>query len=115
MRSALVLMGGQGGRAVAVELFVVCLIVAAVGIASFREVARNGGRVPRASVYRTVGGTTCYTAEMVGAAVLFAGSSFGLYVVAVAMVTNFFFMISGSWLLLVGIDQDDELAGVRRP
>jgi hypothetical protein len=32
---------------------------------------------------------------------------FGLYAVAVAIVANFFFMISGSWLLLVGVSRDE--------
>jgi hypothetical protein len=109
MRCALVLMGGQGARAVAVELFVVCAVITAAGVASYRQVARGAERVPRASAYRTAGSITCYIVEMAGAAVLFAGSSRGLYVVAVAMVANFFFMISGSWLLLVGIGREETL------
>lgn len=58
-------------------------------------------------MYRTAGGIACYSIEMAGAAALFAGSAAGLYVVAVAMVANFFFMISGSWLLLIGVTRDE--------
>jgi hypothetical protein len=111
MRCALVLMGGQTGQAVAAELFVVCAIVASAGVWSFLEVRRAALCVPRGSIYRTVGGTTCYFAEMIGAVMLFLGSAAGLYVVAVAMVSNFFFMISGSWLLLVGVTRDESPTG----
>jgi hypothetical protein len=113
MRCGLVLMGGQGGRAVAAELFVVCAVVTVAGVSSFAQVSRQDQPVPRASVLRTAGGTACYVTEMVGAVVLFVGSSFGLYVVGVAMVANFFFMISGSWLLLVGIGHDETLQDVK--
>jgi len=113
MRCGLVLMGGQGGRAVASELFLVCAIITVAGVASFVEVARRHEPVPRASVYRTAGSITCYATEMVGAAMLFAGSSLGLYLVGVAMVANFFFMISGSWLLLVGVSRDETLQQAR--
>lgn len=107
MRCALVLMGGQSGRAVASELFVVCAVITAAGVSSFWQVSRAGRPVPRGSVYRTAGGITCYSIEMAGAAALFGGSTAGLYVVAVAMVANFFFMISGSWLLLIGVTRDE--------
>jgi hypothetical protein len=99
-------MGGQSGQAVAVELFAVCAVVSVAGVWSYLEVRRFAQIVPRASFYRTVGGTTCYVAEMLGAVALFMGAAVGLYVVAVAMVSNFAFMISGSWLLLVGVTRD---------
>ena len=107
MRCALVLMGGQDGRAVAFELFAVCMVVTLAGVWSFLVARRSGEPVPTSSVYRTVGGTSCYITEMLGAIALFFGFSVGLYVVGVAMVSNFFFMISGSWLLLVGVTRDE--------
>jgi len=112
MRCGLVLMGGQNGQAVAVELFVVCAIITAAGLWSFLEVRRAAPNVPRGSLYRTIGGTTCYVVEMLGAGALFLGSALGLYVAAVAMVSNFFFMISGSWLLLVGVSRDDAATAI---
>jgi hypothetical protein len=114
MRCGLVLMGGQGGRAVAAELFAVCAVVTAAGVGSFAQTFRQHRPVPRVSVPRTAGGIACYVTEMAGAVVLFLGSSFGLYVVGVAMVANFFFMISGSWLLLVGIGHDESLREASR-
>jgi hypothetical protein len=44
---------------------------------------------------------------MAGAAILLYGSISGLYVAAAAMVVNLYFMISGSWLLLVGVSRDE--------
>lgn len=84
------------------------------GLLSFRQVSRPGAQVPRATVLRTLGGTACYSAEMIGAAVLIAGHLAGLYLAAVAMVANFFFMISGSWLLLIGVSTDEAAAGTQK-
>lgn len=107
MRCALVLMGGQNGRAVGSELLIAAAALSVAGVLSFRQVTRSGAQVPRASVLRTLGGTACYIAEAIGAVVLIVGFSAGLYVAAVAMVANFFFMISGSWMLLVGVSEDE--------
>jgi hypothetical protein len=111
MRCSLVLMGGQNGQAVGSELLIASTALAVIGILSFRQVARSGASVPRASVLRTLGGTACYVAELIGAAVLIAGDIAGLYLVAVAIVANFFFMISGSWLLLVGVSAEEAMPG----
>jgi len=113
MRCSLVLMGGQSGQAVGSELLIASTALAVAGVLSFRQVSRSSAQVPRASVLRTLGGTACYLAEMIGAAVLIAGYVAGLYLAAVAIVANFFFMISGSWLLLVGVSTDEADAGTR--
>jgi hypothetical protein len=111
MRCSLVLMGGQNGEAVGSELLIASAALTVAGVLSFRQVARSGTRVPRASVLRTLGGTACYSAEMIGAAALVAGYVAGIYLAAGAIVANFFFMISGSWLLLVGVSTDEADAG----
>ena len=107
MRCGLVLMGGQSGRAVAAEIFVVCVAVTVAGLLSYWQVARRTVGVPQGSARRTVGSTCCYGAEMLGAVVLFLGSTAGLYLIGVAMVAIFFFTISGAWLLLVGISEEE--------
>ena len=110
MRCGLALMGGQNGRAVGAELFVVCAITAVAGVASFWQVSQIAEVVPLGSKLRTVGSIACYLTEMVGAAILFSGKSAGLYVVGVAMITNFFFFIFGSWTLLVGVGRGEARA-----
>jgi len=110
MRCGLVLMAGQSGRAVAVEIFVVCAAVSVAGLLSYWQVARRSEKVPQGSVLRTVGSTSCYGVEMLGAVVLFLGAVAGLYLIGVAMVAIFFFTISGAWLLLVGISEEEAAA-----
>jgi hypothetical protein len=105
-RCALVLMGGQSGQAVAFELFAVCALFGGSGFADFWQVVRDPEPTPRVFIYRWVCLIACYVVEMIGAVVLFLGFSAGLYVVGVAMVSSLYFMISASWLLLVGISQD---------
>jgi hypothetical protein len=113
MRCSLVLMGGQNGRAVGSELLIASAALAVAGIFSFRQVTRSGVQVPQSSILRTIGGTACYLAELIGASVLIAGDVAGLYLAAAAIVANFFFMISGSWLLLVGVSTDEAKAESR--
>jgi hypothetical protein len=50
-----------------------------------------------------VGSFACLVLEQVGALVLFFGFSWGLYVVAIGMMSSFIFMVTGAWLLLVGV------------
>ncbi len=107
MASALVLMGGQDHRAVGLELLIVSVVVAGGAIRSFTQVVKSGTSVPRSTLNRTVGSQICWLAQIVGGAILIAGSVSGLYVAAVAIVVNFYFMISGSWLLLVGVSTDE--------
>jgi len=116
MRCGLVLMGGQSGRAVAVEIFLVCALITGAGIRSFWPFwwrSGPGPAVPAGSVFRTIGATCCYLLEMAGAVVLFAGFALGLYLIGLAMVSIFFFAISGSWLLLVGVSRAAPEGSVR--
>jgi hypothetical protein len=44
-----------------------------------------------------------YLAELAGAAILFAGHIAGLYVASVALIVLLAYMISGAWLLIIGV------------
>jgi hypothetical protein len=103
MRCALVLMGGQGHKAVGVELLVVSFLAAIVYVTGYIR-AYSSGNSP--SLSRTISGTTLYLIEMSGAAILVSGSIFGLYIAAIAMVANTCYMITGAWLLVVGVFND---------
>ncbi|MDB5099727.1 MAG: hypothetical protein JWM80_4148 [Cyanobacteria bacterium RYN_339] len=105
IRCSLAMMGGQGGRAVAVVLFTMCFAVMTMSIFSYTPVAK----LPtdhRASLLRTIGGNACYAFEMLGAGLLFWGIPWGLVLAAVAMMANFVSMISGAWLLFVGVSRE---------
>jgi hypothetical protein len=100
VRCALALMGGQNGQAVAVEIVGVLLIVEAILYNSIRQAMRSAdNRV----LWRTIGSFACLVLEQIGAVTLFAGSAAGLYVVGLGMMSSFIFMVTGAWLLLVGV------------
>jgi hypothetical protein len=104
MRCALVLMGGQNHRAIGAELFVVCGISAAVFVKGYVNAIRMSDGL---RLSRIVGGTVVHMAELIGAALFFFGYLAGLYVAAVAIVTNTCFMITAAWLLVIGaFDRD---------
>lgn len=58
------------------------------------------------SLGRTIGGATLYIAQIIGSIMLIAGYITGLYIASIAMVISFISLISGAWLLLVGINDE---------
>src|SRR5690349_21661461 len=75
VRCSLAIMGGQSHQAVALELFGICAIAVIMGAVNFLPVLKAPGPVPRASLYRFLGGLLCFGVEMTGAAFLFQGFS----------------------------------------
>lgn len=110
IRCALVLMGGQNGQAVALELIIVLAVVEAILYRSIREAARSADR---GVLLRTFGSFACLITEQIGALILFAGNSWGLYLVGVGMMSSFIFMVTGAWLLLVGVGAREAAARTR--
>jgi hypothetical protein len=55
---------------------------------------------------RLAGGTICYLAEVVAAIFLILGRVEGLYIAAIATIVLFGFLISGAWLLMIGVYED---------
>jgi hypothetical protein len=104
IRCALVLMGGQNAQAIAVELFGVLLVVEYLLFTSIRQAARSADQ---AVLWRTIGSFACLVFEQAGAVILFAGNPWGLYVVGIGMMSSFIFMVTGAWLLLVGVGQEE--------
>ncbi len=123
VRCGLVLMGGQTARAVGVEIFVVLVGVEVVVLRSLNEALRGSGAAQpgvlfrslnealrssgaeqRGVLFRTLGYVACLIIEQTGAAILFVGHAWGLYAVGVGMMASFLFIVSGAWLLLVGVE-----------
>ena len=100
---ALVLMGGQDHVAVGIEWIVVAAISVAVYIHGYVQAVRRGGSVAWLLERRVVALAVLYAGQLVGAALLVADHVAGLYIAAVAMVASLAFMISGAWLLVVGV------------
>jgi hypothetical protein len=107
IRCALALMGGQNGQAIAIELIGVLLVVEFVLYRSIRQAMLSGDQ---AVLLRGLGSFACLVLEQIGALILFAGNVWGLYIVGVSMMSSFIFMVTGAWLLLVGVGK----AGVVR-
>jgi hypothetical protein len=49
-----------------------------------------------------IGGNLVHLAEMIGATLFLLGHEFGLYIAAIAIVTNTCYMITAAWLLVIG-------------
>jgi hypothetical protein len=100
LRCALVLMGAQNHRSIGAELFVVAGISAAVFVKGYAQALRMSDRL---RVSRIVGGSLVHGVEMIGAALFYLGHLAGLYIAAVAIVTNTCYMITAAWLLVIGV------------
>ncbi len=99
MRCSLVLMGAQNHKSIGAELFVVSGISLVVFVKGYANAVRTSSGL-RPS--RIVGGILIHLAEMLGAALFFFGYLPGLYIAAVAIVTNTCYMITAAWLLVIG-------------
>jgi hypothetical protein len=100
MRCALLLMGAQNHRSIGAELFVVSGISAAIFVKGYAEAIRMSSGL---RLSRIVGGSLVHLAEMFGAALLFFGNVAGLYIAAIAIVSNTCYMVTAAWLLVVGV------------
>jgi hypothetical protein len=106
MRCAIVIMGAQYHQSIGAELLVVSGISAAVFAKGYTKAIRMSNGLRRS---RIVGGSLVHLAEMSGAALLCFGYLPGLYIAAVAIVTNTCYMITAAWLLVIGVfDQKTE-------
>jgi hypothetical protein len=105
IRCALVLMGGQSARAVGVEIFLVVTGAEVVVLRSLKEALRgSSGAEQHGVLSRTLGYAVCLVVEQSGAAILFFGHTWGLYAAGTGMMASFLFIVSGAWLLLVGVE-----------
>src|SRR5438132_13862286 len=107
IRCALILMAGQSAQMVALDVIVVLLVVEFVLYRSIRQATAASAVPDPALVWRTIGSFACLVLEQIGAVVLFAGDARGLYVVSVGMMASFIFMVSGAWLLIVGVRREE--------
>ncbi len=104
IRCGLVLMGGQHSRDVGIEIFAVVAIAEFVVGRSLIRALRESGEAQHGVLFRTLGYAACLIVEQAGAVILFLRHTSGLYFVGVGMMTSFLFIVSGSWLLLVGVE-----------
>ena len=110
MACGLALIGTQPPLALGIEWLVLWLIATFIFIRGYVVAIRAGMSSIGLTAPRLGGGTVCYLAEIVGAILLLLGNSIGLAVSAVATIVLFAFLISGAWLLIVGVYEDQPKA-----
>jgi hypothetical protein len=103
-------MGGQDHRAVGIEWLVVAAISIAIYVHGYVQAVVRGGSVAWLRGGRVFVVAVIYLAQLVGAALLVANHSAGLYVAAVAMVTALAFQVTAAWLLVIGGTADEARA-----
>jgi hypothetical protein len=106
MASSIALIGTQPLCALGVEWLVLWIIATVIFIRGYVVAIRSGMSFIGLNVPRLAGGTLCYLAELIGAILLILGYNSGLYIAAIAIVVLFAFLISGAWLLMIGIYED---------
>jgi hypothetical protein len=106
MASGFALMGGQSLLWLGVEWLGLWVVAAVIFVRGYVVALRSGMSYIGLNAPRLAGGTVCYLAEVVGAVLLLRGCSAGFYVAAVGIIVLFAFLISGAWLLMMGIFVD---------
>ena len=106
MACSLALIGNQDLGALGLEWFVLWLIATAIFIPGYVRAIRARMSSVGLNWLRLSGGPACYLAEVMSAILLFLGYRAGLYIAAIASIVLFGFNISGAWLLLIGIHED---------
>jgi hypothetical protein len=106
MACAFALIPDQGLEVLGLEWFVLWLVATIIFVRGYAVAIKAGMSSMGLTTPRLSGGTLCYLAEVVGAVFLILGYSDGLYIAAIATIILFAFLISGAWLLIVGIYED---------
>ncbi len=100
--SSFALMGHQTNQTLGLEWLIVSLLAGAMNTNGYiRGFSLTGSRYAL-SLFRVAGGSLCYLSQIIGSAMLFFGIGWGIYVGATGLIVNFYFLVSGSWLLIVG-------------
>jgi hypothetical protein len=106
MACCFALIGGQDLEALGLEWLVLWLIATAIFVRGYVVAIRSRTSSIGLSAPRLAGGTVCYLAEVIGAVFLVLGDSAGLDIAAIGIIVLFGFLISGAWLLMIGIYED---------
>jgi len=106
MASGFALIGNQYLGVLGFEWLVLWLIATVIFIRGYVLAIRSGMSSIGLNTPRLAGGTICYLAEVISAIFLISGYSSGLYIAATAIIVLFAFLISGAWLLMIGIYED---------
>jgi len=103
MACSFALIGRQYIGALGLEWLVLWLIATVIFIRGYVVAIGLGMSSIGLTMPRLLGGTMCYLARVLGAILLILGHPEGLYIAAIASIVLFAFLISGAWLLIIGV------------
>ena len=106
MASGFALIANQSPLALGIEWLILWLISTFIFVRGYVVAIRAGMSSIGLTAPRLGGGTLCYLGEVAGSALLVLGNSAGFYVAAISSIVLFAFLISGAWLLIVGVYED---------
>lgn len=106
MASCCALIGNQDPKWLGVEWLVLWLIATVIFIRGYVVAIRSGMSSIGLNAPRLTGGTVCYLAGIIAGIALIAGCGTGYIIAALGIVVLFAFLISGAWLLMIGIYED---------
>jgi hypothetical protein len=115
MACSFALIGHQPLEMLGLEWFFLWLIATVIFIRGYVVAIRSGKSSIGLNTPRLAGGTMCYFAELISSIFLILGHGVGLYIAAIASVILFAFLISGAWLLIIGVYEDQTTAGAEQP
>lgn len=100
--SSFALMGHQTHQTLGFEWLIVSLVAGAINTNGYIHGFSLSGSRYALSLFRIAGGSACYLGQIIGSAAFLFGAGWGIYIAAIALIVNFYFLVSGSWLLIVG-------------
>ncbi|WP_296742677.1 hypothetical protein [Mesorhizobium sp.] len=106
MACSLALLGNQYLPALGLEWLFLWVIATFIFVRGYVVAIMEGMSSIGLTGPRLAGGTACYLAEVLGAIFLIFGRSIGLYIAAIGTIVLFAFLISGAWLLIIGIYEE---------
>ena len=106
MACSFALIPQQSLAALGFEWLFLWLTATIIFIRGYVVAIRSGMSSIGLTVPRLAGATICYIAEVLGAILLALGRGAGLYMAAIASIVLFAFLISGAWLLIIGVYAD---------
>ncbi len=106
MASGCALFGNQTPGALGFEWLALWLIATFIFVRGYVVAIRSGMSTIGLNAPRLAGGTVCYIAEVIAAIFLILGYRSGLYIAGIGIIVLFAFLISGAWLLMIGIYEE---------
>ena len=106
MACSLALLGDQHLPALGVEWLLLWLVATFIFVRGYVVAIRSGMSSIGLNPPRLAGGTMCYLAEVAGSLFLVLGRGVGLYIAAIGTIVLFAFLISGAWLLIIGVYEE---------